>query len=68
LFDDVGLADDHLLQFLLHQAAMLTELLEDVSETTGFGGQRKPLLCLGLYFWEYLDGNAQLSAYASSIL
>jgi hypothetical protein len=33
LLDHVVLADDHPLQFLLHQHAMLTELLKDISET-----------------------------------
>ena len=32
LLDDLVLADDHLLQLLLHQLAMLGELLQDVAE------------------------------------
>ena len=44
LLDDVVLADDDLLQFLLHQLPMLAELLQDVSETAGLGGQRESLL------------------------
>ncbi len=43
LLDHVALADDDLLQFLLHQLPMLAELLQDVSETTGLGGQRRSL-------------------------
>ena len=35
-----SLADDHLLQLLLHELPVLAEFLEDVSETTGLGGQR----------------------------
>ena len=38
LLDHVALADDDLLQFLLHQLPMLAEFLQDVSETTGLGG------------------------------
>ncbi len=37
LLDHFGLADDHLLQFLLHQPALLAEFLKDISETAGFG-------------------------------
>ena len=39
LLDHVVLADDDLLQFFLHQPAVLAELLQDVSETTGLTGQ-----------------------------
>jgi len=35
----VRLADDDLLQFLLHQPPVLAELLQDVAETTRLGGQ-----------------------------
>ena len=41
LLDDVVLADDDLLQFFLHELPMLAELLQDVSETTGLGGQTR---------------------------
>ena len=46
LLDHLVLADDDLLQFLLHQAAVLAELLEDVSETSGFGGRHRGFLPL----------------------
>jgi hypothetical protein len=35
LLDDVVLADDHLLQLLLHQLPVLRELLEDLVERSG---------------------------------
>ena len=41
LLDDVVLADDDLLQLLLHQLPMLAELLQDVAETAGLGGQTR---------------------------
>ena len=41
LLDHVALADDDLLQFLLHQLAMLAEFLQEVSEATGLGGQTR---------------------------
>ena len=37
LLDHLVLADDDLLQFLLHQPAVLAELLQDVAEVSGFG-------------------------------
>jgi hypothetical protein len=39
LFDDIALADDDLLQLFLHELAVLAEFLQDISETTGLGGQ-----------------------------
>ena len=36
LLDDFVLADDHLLQFFLHQPAVLAEFLENVAQTAGF--------------------------------
>ena len=38
LFDDLILADDDLLQLLLHHQSMLAELLQDISQTACFGG------------------------------
>ena len=40
---DLVLADDHFLQFLLHELPMLAELLQHVAQTAGFGGQRRML-------------------------
>jgi hypothetical protein len=48
---------------------MLTELLEDISETAGFSGQRKPLLYLGKVFWGIGESEAaRPKAYAFPIL
>ena len=38
LLDHLVLADDDLLQFLLHQPPVLAELLQDVAEAAGFDG------------------------------
>ena len=38
LLDHVVLADDHLLQFFLHQPAMLAEFLKNVAEVSRFHG------------------------------
>ena len=46
LLDHVVLADDDLLQFLLHQPAVLAELLQDVAETARFGGAQ------GEFLWD----------------
>jgi hypothetical protein len=43
LFDDLVLANDDLLQLLLHEPPMLAELLQNVAETAGLGGQRESL-------------------------
>ena len=40
LLDHLVLADDHLLQFFLHQLAMLAEFLENVAQTAGLGRRR----------------------------
>ena len=61
LLDHLGLADDDLLQFLLHQPPMLAELLQDVAETAGFGGQGDPLLLLA-----WLTANSRCCAGNSS--
>ena len=37
LLDDLVLADDHLLQLLLHELPVLGELLQNVAEGLGFG-------------------------------
>ena len=44
LLDDLVLPDDDPLQFFLHQASMLAELLQDVSQAAGLRGQRESLL------------------------
>ena len=38
LLDHFVLPDDHLLQLLLHELAMLGEFLQDVAQGLGFGG------------------------------
>ena len=38
LLDDLVLADDHLLQFLLHQLPMLAELQQNIVERLGAWG------------------------------
>ena len=43
LLDDFVLADDDLLQFLLHELPMLAELLQDVAETALFCGHLIPV-------------------------
>ena len=39
LFDHLVLANDHLLQLLLHDLPVLAKLFEDVAEVAGFRGQ-----------------------------
>jgi len=39
LLDHFILTDDHLLEFFLHQTAMLGELLQHVAKAAWFGGQ-----------------------------
>ena len=41
LLDHVVLADDDLLQFLLHQPAVLAEFLENVAQTARLGGRQR---------------------------
>jgi hypothetical protein len=43
LFDDLVLAYNDLMQLVLHQAAMLAELLEHVAEAAGLTGQSRIL-------------------------
>jgi hypothetical protein len=43
LLNDIALADDDLLQLFLHELPMLAELLQNVAEAAGLGGQtRRP--------------------------
>jgi len=68
LFDHLVLANDHLLQLLLHDLPVLAKLFEDVAEVAGFRGQSfDPLrleIILGRIAHAKLRGAAEASASA----
>jgi len=59
LLDHLALTNDHLLQFLLHDLAVLLEFFEDISEVASFGGQSAILhWSLGTHY--FAKGNASI--------
>src|SRR5690606_36111585 len=61
LFDDLRLANDDLLQFLLHQQPMLPEFLKDVSQTALFVHVAFQLLVKS-FSWPTAAGRRRLPA------